>query len=160
MCIVCKHINFIIFAAKSNNNLSIWSELAMTLLTIVAEGASLGAFLAKFHLSENTVNSLVNLDNKLKPAWMNLMVRFWIKLFNDSCNVKNRFPPLKFNFVNSSADNGYWNHRIKLLITMIDMNYHIIVLVSSNKSLHKWIIATIFRNLLEVRKYLLRKSMM
>ena len=64
------------FAAKSNNNLSIWSELAMTLLTIVAEGASLGAFLAKFHLSENTVNSLVNLDNKLKPAWMNLMVRF------------------------------------------------------------------------------------
>jgi len=60
-------------SAKSNNNLSIWSELAMTLLTIVAEGASLGAFLAKFHLSENTVNSLVNLDNKLKPAWMNLM---------------------------------------------------------------------------------------
>ena len=103
----------------------------MTLLTIVAEGASLGAFLAKFHLSENTVNSLVNLDNKLKPAWMNLMVRFLTIV------VKNRFPPLKFNFVNSSADNGYWNHRIKLLITMVDMNYHIIVLVSSNKSLHK-----------------------
>ena len=138
--------------------MSIWSELAMTLLTIVAEGASLGAFLAKFHLSENTVNSLVNLDNKLKPAWMNLMVRFWIKLSNDSC--KEWFPLLKFNFDNSSADNGYWNHRMKLLITMIDMNYHIIVLVSSNKSLHKWIIATIFRNLLEVRKYLLRKSMM
>ena len=40
----------------------------------MAEGVKLGAFLAKFHLSESTLANLLNLDNKLKPAWLNIMV--------------------------------------------------------------------------------------
>ena len=60
---------------KSNNNLSTWTLLAQSLLGSVAEGVKLGAFLAKFHLSESTLANLLNLDNKLKPAWINIMVR-------------------------------------------------------------------------------------
>merc|ERR1719367_2180482 len=58
---------------KSNNNLSTWTLLAQSLLGSVAEGVKLGAFLAKFHLSESTLANLLNLDNKLKPAWINIM---------------------------------------------------------------------------------------
>ena len=62
-------------SGKSNNNLSTWTLLAQSLLGSVAEGVKLGAFLAKFHLSESTLANLLNLDNKLKPAWINIMVR-------------------------------------------------------------------------------------
>ena len=51
-----------------------WALLARTLLSCVAEGAKLGPFLAKFHLSESTLANLLNLDNNLKPAWINIMV--------------------------------------------------------------------------------------
>merc|ERR1719422_147970 len=50
-----------------------WALLARTLLSCVAEGAKLGPFLAKFHLSESTLANLLNLDNNLKPAWINIM---------------------------------------------------------------------------------------
>ena len=49
--------------------------MAKTLLSLVAEGAVLGAFLARFSLSESSLASLLSLDNKLKPAWINIMVR-------------------------------------------------------------------------------------
>jgi len=54
---------------KTNNNMNTWTVLAQTLLNLVAEGAKLGEFLAKFNLSEETLDNLLSLDNKLKPAW-------------------------------------------------------------------------------------------
>ena len=60
---------------KSNNNMNTWSLLAQSLLTSVAEGVKLGAFLVQFNLAETTLANLLSLDNKLKPAWLNLMVR-------------------------------------------------------------------------------------
>jgi len=54
---------------KTNNNMNTWTLLAQTLLNLVAEGAKLGEFLAKFNLSEETLDNLLSLDNKLKPAW-------------------------------------------------------------------------------------------
>merc|ERR1719336_1901945 len=54
---------------KTNNNMNTWTLLAQTLLNLVAEGAKLGEFLAKFNLSEETLDNLLCLDNKLKPAW-------------------------------------------------------------------------------------------
>jgi len=60
-------------SGKTNNNLNTWSLLARTLLSLVAEGAVLGAFLARFSLSESSLASLLSLDNKLKPAWINIM---------------------------------------------------------------------------------------
>merc|ERR1712032_176851 len=62
-------------SGKTNNNLNTWSLLARTLLSLVAEGAVLGAFLARFSLSESSLASLLSLDNTLKPAWINIMVR-------------------------------------------------------------------------------------
>ena len=49
--------------------------LAQTLLSLVSEGAKLGQFLAEFNLTEETLDSLVNLDNKLRPAWSLIKVR-------------------------------------------------------------------------------------
>jgi len=54
---------------KTNNNMNTWTLLAETLLSLVAEGAKLGDFLAKFNLSEQTLDNLLSLDNKLRPAW-------------------------------------------------------------------------------------------
>ena len=49
--------------------------LAQTLLSLVSEGAKLGQFLAKFNLNEETLDCLVNLDNKLRPTWSLIKVR-------------------------------------------------------------------------------------
>ena len=49
--------------------MSTWTLLANTLLDLVAEGAKLGEFLAKFQLSEERLDSLLSLDTKLKNAW-------------------------------------------------------------------------------------------
>ena len=46
-----------------------WTLLAQTLLGMVAEGARLGEFLAKFQLTEERLDSLLSLDTKLRPAW-------------------------------------------------------------------------------------------
>ena len=54
---------------KTNNNMNTWTLLAQTLLNLVAEGAVLGEFLAKFQLTEERLDSLLSLDTKLKPAW-------------------------------------------------------------------------------------------
>ena len=53
-----------------------WSLLAQTLLTMVSEGAKLGEFLAKFNLSEETLDNLLSMDNKLRPAWTLIKVRY------------------------------------------------------------------------------------
>ena len=46
-----------------------WTLLAQTLLNLVAEGAKLGEFLAKFQLTEERLDNLLSLDTKLRPAW-------------------------------------------------------------------------------------------
>ena len=40
----------------------------------------LGAFLARFSLSESSLSSLLSLDNTLKPAWINIMVRDRVRI--------------------------------------------------------------------------------
>merc|ERR1711874_789750 len=50
---------------KTNNNMNTWTLLAQTLLNLVAEGAKLGEFLAKFQLSEERLDSLLSLDTRL-----------------------------------------------------------------------------------------------
>ena len=68
-----------------------WTVLAQTLLNLVAEGAKLGEFLAKFNLSEETLDNLLSLDNKLKPAWALIKVRAILRLSDletNPCHVQ------------------------------------------------------------------------
>ena len=60
------------------DNLNIWTQLASVLLSCVAEGGNLGAFLVKFTLTEATLDRLLTLDGNQKPAWLKIMVRYWI----------------------------------------------------------------------------------
>ena len=67
--VLCKTNQPFICSGKTNNNMNTWTLLAQTLLNLVAEGAKLGEFLAKFQLTEERLDSLLSLDTKLKPAW-------------------------------------------------------------------------------------------
>eukprot|EP00092_Neocalanus_flemingeri_P076161 GFUD01094428.1.p1 GENE.GFUD01094428.1~~GFUD01094428.1.p1 ORF type:complete len:645 (-),score=197.91 GFUD01094428.1:247-1908(-) len=59
--------------ANEGDNLNIWTQLASALLSCVAEGSNLGAFLVKFTLTENTLDRLVTLEGNQRPAWQKIM---------------------------------------------------------------------------------------
>jgi len=59
--------------ANGGDNLNIWTQLASVLLSCVAEGGNLGAFLVKFTLTEATLDRLLTLDGNQKPAWLKIM---------------------------------------------------------------------------------------
>ena len=82
-----------------------WTVLAQTLLNLVAEGAKLGEFLAKFNLSEETLDNLLSLDNKLKPAWALIKVRTILFLISELTRVMFRIFLVQWNLP-SPADRG------------------------------------------------------
>ena len=79
----------------------------MALLTVVAEGGSLGRFLVKFSLTDTTLDSLVTLDTKLLPAWQQIVVRLFVLLLIID-NVTRTFVSVVLR-----PDGGkYWNELI------------------------------------------------
>jgi len=60
--------------ANGGESLALWSQLATVLLSCVAEGVKLGAFLVKFTLTETTLSKLVPIEGNLKMAWHSIMV--------------------------------------------------------------------------------------
>ena len=59
---------------SGGESLALWSQLATVLLSCVAEGVKLGAFLVKFTLTETTLSKLVPIEGNLKMAWHSIMV--------------------------------------------------------------------------------------
>jgi len=68
-------LTMVLKASLSNDGESVntWTQLASVLLSSVGEGAKLGEFLVKFTLTETTLDRLIQLDKKQKPAWMKIM---------------------------------------------------------------------------------------
>ena len=103
-----------------------WTVLAQTLLNLVAEGAKLGEFLAKFNLSEETLDNLLSLDNKLKPAWALIKVRTILFLISKLTRVMFRIFLVQWNLP-SRADRGesLWCEPLRFYssVNIITINY-------------------------------------